>query len=218
MNWTACTPPELRDTIASGLHLAAGDAFDYALGWYSADQGYDPQLFGSAITKSARHHATGAFDGTEGLEVVAAGHQWQLRWTHEGILYSLRIYKARPGSMSVIDLEFRSEAKLQVPRGNAAQYALECEGMEPIEIRERHLMAVLFGDPQRGLERIVVGSPIAAEDDGDKVKITWEWDSRLERPDEPRLRVVAPIEDDPARAAEKYGLRLKQDRRPSPEQ
>ncbi len=120
--------------------------------------------------------------------------------------------------MSVIDLEFRSEAKLQVPRGNAAQYALECDGIEPMEIRERHLMAVLFGDPQRGLERIVLGSPIAVEDDGHVVKIAWEWDSRLERPDEQHLRVVKPADPDPAREAEKYGLRLKQDQQPSPVQ
>lgn len=217
MNWSRAIPSDLEPLVRGAICACALEAFDDTIGWYSTDKGHDPQLFGSAITKVVRKLVEFELLDREGLAVERRGHVWRLLWEHEGAPYSLSIYKAKPGSLSVIDLEFKTEAKLQVPKGNSAQLTLD--GLEHPAEAASHLMAVVFGDPDGGFDRVVVGAPIAVVDDNDKLLIEWAWSEELVYEPAPATARSAPDADSSSRDADshEYGLRLKREETTGPE-
>lgn len=170
--WRKVAPGVWGEQLRLGLLASIEQVYDENCQRFAPeDIGDNNKTFGITISENLHYVIErDVVPSIEGAQVEKPRNAWVLRLPGNLLLH---VYKAPPGAIDVREVRFNaSKVKLELVAENAAQLALVFEEPElqvPSGPDLKHIVAVHFGDPKEGLQRVDVGAPYADEING------WDW-------------------------------------------
>lgn len=217
MSWARVTPPHLTDEVRRRVLRACRESFDENSRRHSPeDLGDKASMFGQAVTYNARHLAQRELEEVEGVGVVDSARGWWIEFENRGRTYRVYLYKAPPGATSIHAVEFDSETKKELSSENSAQVKLVVINGQFTQVdgnEATHLVIVMFGSPEEGFVRAMVGAPFRMPNsDPAKPDIRWAWSEAFEDAPGGDADADAPT-DVPGDSPDDFGIKLRPARR-----
>lgn len=180
-SWDSLIGQSLATEVRACLGKAARTAHtENGLRFDPHELGDNSQTYGQTVSTNARFIAAGLAEAMNDSRVIVRepGQMWWLEITRDdGIVVNVFLYKAAPSDRSIIDFSLdNTEVKKELTVDNGRQMTFFDRNEDPENSFLRNVVAVHFGNPDDGFQKIEVGAPYLTE----QGETAWQWFERLD--------------------------------------